>query len=64
MVAAAAAGGMGRRVAVLINTDSISIALGANEDTLEYTCTYLRIFAFGGPVIMFGNVFHTRKRRY
>lgn len=54
----ALAAGLVFTAAVLINADGISIALGANEDTLEYTCTYLRIFAFGGPVIMFGNVFN------
>ena len=44
--------------AVLMNLTGISSAIGANEDTLEYTCTYLRILAFGGPVILFGNVFN------
>ena len=44
--------------AVLMNLTGISNAIGANVDTLEYTCTYLRILALGGPVILFGNVFH------
>lgn len=44
--------------AVLMNLAGISNAIGANEDTLEYTCTYLKILAFGGPVILFGNVFN------
>lgn len=45
-------------VVVLTNLTGISNAIGANADTLEYTCTYLRILAFGGPVILFGNVFN------
>ncbi|MDE5698343.1 MAG: MATE family efflux transporter [Lachnospiraceae bacterium] len=42
--------------AVLTNLKGISTAIGANADTLEYTGTYLRILALGGPVILFGNV--------
>lgn len=45
-------------VAVLTNLKGISTAIGANADTLEYTGTYLRILALGGPVILFGNVFN------
>lgn len=44
--------------AVLMNLTGISSAIGANEDTLGYTRTYLRILAFGGPIILFGNVFN------
>lgn len=43
---------------VLMNLSGISNVIGANADTLEYTCTYLRILALGGPVILFGNVFN------
>lgn len=50
--------GMIFSAAVLMNLTDISNAIGANEDTLEYACTYLRILAFGGPVILFGNVFN------
>ena len=42
---------------VLLNLTGIGNAIGANADTLEYTRTYLRILAVGGPVILFGNVF-------
>lgn len=45
-------------IAVLTNLKGISTAIGANADTLEYTGTYLRILALGGPVILFGNVFN------
>ncbi len=45
-------------VAVLVNLAGISNAIGANADTMEYTCTYLRILALGGPIILFGNVFN------
>ncbi len=44
--------------AVLINAPAISDAIGANADTMSDTCTYLRILAIGGPVILFGNVFN------
>ncbi len=44
--------------AVLMNLTGISSAIGANEDTLGYTRTYLRILAFGGSIILFGNVFN------
>lgn len=43
---------------MLLNLTCFSNAIGANADTLEYTRVYLRILAFGGPVILFGNVFN------
>lgn len=44
--------------AILFNAEAVSRSLGANADTLKDTCTYLRILATGGPVILFGNVFN------
>ena len=42
---------------VLLAVKPISLALGADGDTLSLTCSYLRIIALGAPVILFNNVF-------
>lgn len=44
-------------VAVLWNLRKISYFIGADAATIEYTCSYLRVLALGGPIILFGNVF-------
>ena len=42
---------------VLVFTPAICTALGADADTLAFTCSYLRIIAIGAPFVMFNNVF-------
>lgn len=42
---------------VLLAIKPISLALGADEDTLSLTCSYLHIIALGAPAILFNNVF-------
>ncbi len=42
---------------VLLLLDPIVNILGADEETYRYVCTYLRIIALGGPIILFSNAF-------
>ena len=42
---------------VLFNLRRIGYAIGSDEATIEYTCSYLQIIAIGAPVILFTNVF-------
>ena len=44
-------------VIVLSATPAICTALGADADTFDDACNYLRIIALGAPFIMFTNVF-------
>ncbi len=44
-------------IVVLSTTPAICMALGADTDTFEDACSYLRIIALGAPFIMFTNVF-------
>lgn len=43
--------------AVFLAAKPISLALGANTDTLDFTLSYLRIIALGAPAVLFSNVF-------
>ncbi|EOS40046.1 MATE efflux family protein [Lachnospiraceae bacterium M18-1] len=42
---------------VNLNITGIARAIGSDSDTIVYTVSYLRIIAFGAPVILFTNVF-------
>lgn len=42
---------------VLLNLKNVVMLIGAEETTLDYTMDYLRVIAFGAPVVMFTNVF-------
>jgi putative MATE family efflux protein len=44
-------------VVLLLWTDPIAFALGAEEKTIAYAKTYLRIIAAGAPVIIFSSTF-------
>lgn len=44
-------------IIVLSAAKPISMALGADSETLSYTVSYLRIIAMGAPLILFNNVF-------
>ncbi len=50
---------IGAVVAVVVNILAypIAIRLGATENILDFTVTYIRIIAIGSPVILFANVF-------
>jgi len=44
-------------IIVFFFTEPIAILLGAEENTLSLTITYLRIFAFASPFVLFGQSF-------
>ena len=49
--------GMAFTVLTLLFTEPICIFLGANDETLESAITYLRIFGYAGPFIMFSGAY-------
>lgn len=44
-------------VAILIFANPICRAIGASEDTMEYTMQYMKIVSFGIPFLIIGNAF-------
>ena len=44
-------------IIVEIAVNPIATMLGADADTMEFTCQYLRIFALGAPFVMFNQSF-------
>ena len=37
--------------------EPLAVLLGAKETTMKYTLTYLRVFAFASPFVLFSNIF-------
>lgn len=42
---------------VNVSIEPIATLLGADADTMEFTCQYLRIFSLGAPFVMFNQIF-------
>lgn len=42
---------------ILFATEPVVLALGADADTVDFACTYLRILALGAPFIVFNQIF-------